>query len=147
MDMKNYCLKLFMAAMAAGLISCSSSPSVTDNLEGADRALAIGDYESTQSACDELVHSSGFNDMSVDQLCHLSVMYLKLAERAPERGNTAQAVACFRKALAISPDSVSIVLSSLPVEELQFTAILRSLAKTGETDITAEADSIPFDFN
>ncbi|MDE7408337.1 MAG: hypothetical protein K2M76_07945 [Muribaculaceae bacterium] len=143
--MKNYHLKLIAVAIVAGLMSCTSQPSANDNLDSADQALSAGDYESTQSACDELMHSC-FDGLSVDQLCHMSVIYLKLAERAPEHDNTDMAVKCYRKALGINPDSVSIVLSSLPVEDLQYTAILHNLVRAGNTDIAAEADSIPSDF-
>lgn len=86
--------------------------------------------------------------MSAAQLCRLSVMFLRLSEQSREQENTAAAVECYRAANRISPDSVTLYFNDLPVEDLQYMAILRSLTSStnAESDTTAivnEADEIP----
>lgn len=119
------------------MVSCTTASSVDQNIDAADRSLAAGEYRSTQQLCDEIVSNNRIDTLSAAQLCRLSVMFLRLSEQSREQENTAAAVECYRAAYRTNPDSAMIYFNDLPVEDLQYMAILRSL--TSSTD--AEADS------
>ncbi len=125
--------------------SCTTKSSVDQSIEAADKAIANGEYGSSQQVCDEIVGTNGLDSLSAAQLCRLSVIFLRLSEQSNEQENTAAAVECYRAANSISPDSVALYFNALPVEDLQYMAILRSLTSSTDADTTAIIIDDPYE--
>ncbi len=110
------------------LASCSGGADGADAISNAETLLANNKYTGAKKICDNLVSHEGKNPLSAGELCRLSILYMKLSEYANEDDNIATATLCFKKAVAINPDSVEEFLSRLPVEEIKYASIVRSLA-------------------
>lgn len=115
--------------LAAATVSCSHSaadgPAV---LESAELAYANGRYAGAQTLCDSLILSRGFDGLSTEQLCRLSLLFVRLAENhGNEDSNTAFAARALRAASDRSADSTAMFLSNAPVEDQARLALITAI--------------------
>ncbi len=110
------------------LASCSGGVNSTNAITNAETLLANNKYTGAKKICDNLVSQEGKNPLSARDLCRLSILYMKLSEYTNEDDNIATATLCFKKAVAMNTDSVEEFLSELPIEEIRYASIVRSLA-------------------
>lgn len=126
---KNLFKILFLAIiMSAGLGGCTPE-NHRDNLSEAKAAFDIKDYRRAQIICDHIAADTAGKTLSAKELCRLSLLYMDIAEACPDSSavNVASATEILRRALDISPDSVSDFFTSLPAEELRGGQLVMSI--------------------
>lgn len=139
-----------MTAMALSFTTLSCNNETADPLSQAESDYEMGLYSSAQSVCDGLIASDEFERLSVNELCRLSVLMVKLADHSDESSNMAYASRCMQAALKMQSDSVIEYVRTLPVDEQSLTILLQQLSRSLDRDSVepireydALADSIP----
>ena len=107
--------------------SCGGSDSVSVAM--AEAEFVAGRHESAGVICDSLIQGPAFADLSVDELCRLSVLMSQLAEYEDEEANMALAAKCMQAAMLQNADSVMSFVHSLPADEQSRTLFLRQLTR------------------
>lgn len=120
---------LIAIACMVMLASCSSDGN-GEAISYAETLIGNSDYTGAQKACDELIKGKELESFSANELCRLSIIYMKLSENGSEDENTATATQCYRMAIAVNADSAASYFANIPIEEVQYAATLRSLAKS-----------------
>ena len=133
-------LRSLLAAtvMAAALAACSDDNS-RDTIGRAEEAFDLHNYTAAQSICDSLISGSNFSDLTVDELCRLTILTSRLAEQTDEESNIALAARCMQSALRRQPDSVLYFIQSLPADEQSTTLLIQQLTRSLDRDTTATA--------
>lgn len=114
-----------VAALLSG--ACGDTDCNQDPLTRAESCLDEGRYNAAQSLCDSLIIGDCFGRMSAEDLCRLSVLFVKLSEQANEGANYASAARSMQAAVRRNADSVEIFIENLPVDERSQTLVLRQL--------------------
>lgn len=130
---------MLAAAMAAvALTSCGNH--AYNSVAVAEDEFEAGRLASAQSMCDSLILGPAFKDLSVDELCRLSMLTSRLADSKDEDSNLALAARCMQAALQREPDSVLIFVHSLSADEQSRSLFIRQLVRT--VDPTCESEDI-----
>ena len=146
--MKNFINVIFAASIV--LTSCDNQGDLS--VATAEDEYSSGRLQTAQAICDSLVLGSRFSDLSVDELCRLSLLTSRIAEQTDEDTNMALAAKCMQAAMNRNADSVMTFVHSLPADEQSRTLFVRQITQmignscdpdTGEIVITAEPDSFP----
>ena len=133
---------IIAAAIAAAVIS--SCGQIGDySVETAENEFQAGRYESAQTLCDSLILGQQFSDLSIDELCRLSMLTSRLADLCDEETNMALAARCMQAALQREPDSVLIFVHSLPADEQSRTLFIRQLTRTVDPSCEPDTVTIP----
>ena len=133
---------MILVAASASLVSCGGD-SVSDSVGYAEEAFNDGRFAKAQALCDSLVLGNSFSELSIDQLCRLSLLFAKLGENgADDEANTAFAAYSLRRALTLDKDSVSIFTHSLSMDDQARFMPLTVLAAPVDTNAIFHADSI-----
>lgn len=148
----NFLKLTVITAVTAAATSCGGIGQTGDPVTRAEALYEDGRYAEVQTMCDSLVTPARINSLSVDQLCRLTLMFIKLADYSAEDDNIAMATRCFRDAGERSADSVSAFFQKCPLDQqsqlLLLSRISQSLSErpdsiTDETPIIIdEADSM-----
>lgn len=101
-----------------------------------------GHIESAKSICDEIIADGNAEQMSVDRLCRLSVLLVKLADHGDEESYIALAARSMKTALARDADSVRIFVRNLPVDQQAQTVMLQQLTDAIDRPVKDLTDSI-----
>lgn len=125
--------------LSLALTACSGE--IHDSVTSAENDFEAGLFESAKSICDSLVSGDRFNGLSVDELCRISVLMVKLAEHADEEDNMAMAAHCMQAALSRDADSVFSFVQALPVDQLPQTVLIQQLSNSIDQPYTL-SDSI-----
>lgn len=130
---------IITAVITAAVIS--SCGRIDDySVETAENEFQAGRYGSAQTLCDSLILGQRFNDLSIDELCRLSMLTSRLADLCDEESNMALAARCMQAALQREPDSVLIFVHDLPADEQSRSLFIRQLTRT--VDPSCEPDSV-----
>ena len=100
----------------------------TNAVAQVEELMAQNSYESAQKLCDNITDVENLEEIPVMDLCHLSLVYVKLSEQMNEVENMAKATKCYHAASLMSADSVEAYISELPVEDIQYAEMLRRLS-------------------
>lgn len=119
-------LTLTLALLAA----CSGG--IENTVDRAENDFINKRYEASQTICHNLAGSEEFDALSVNDLCRLSTLLVRLAEHSDEESNMALAAHCMQSAIDRSPDSVLIYLRSQPVDRLSETILLQQLSRAAD---------------
>ncbi len=141
-----------IAVIAAAAMACGVPDHTGDPVIRAEALYEDGRYEEARTICDSLVTPGRIANLSVDRLCRLTLMFIKLADYSAEDDNIAMATRCFRDVGERSPDSVSAFFRKCTLDQqsqlLLLSRILQSLDErpdsiTDETPIIIdETDSM-----
>lgn len=131
--MKKIRLILTAVIVAAVAAACGSS-STKDCIATARAAIAAGDFDLAQKTLDEIVVDIDSKSPSATELSQMAVLYMIVNDNQDENGNEASALDCFRRAVALDPDSVQACFRSLPPDESQYLFMLSSLQCGMEVD-------------
>ena len=123
--MKNVII-LLLSVLA--LSSCGGGAN-TCTVAQVEEMMALSNFQSAQKMCDKIIEEKNLEDIPVVELCQLSLAYVKLSEHMNEVENMAKATKCYHVASSINADSVSVYISGLPIEEIQYTEMLRRLSE------------------
>ncbi|MBQ4345141.1 MAG: hypothetical protein IJC40_04490 [Muribaculaceae bacterium] len=130
---------LLLVTLLMVLVSCSENQSqdTAASLAYAEASIAAQNYEAAQNTCDSLMQVT--TDLYATQWCHLSIIYMKLADVniSREEENTAVATRCYNKAFDINKDSAEIYYSALSPEEYAHYDMLTKLVNPIR-DVTVE---------
>lgn len=117
-----------IVVLAFGLASCGGG-SVDGSLDAAENSLANNDYSEAVGICNRIARRDSLNDLTVTQLCRLSMIYMQLSENRDEDVNVAMATRCFHLAMEHDADSVASFFNNIPVENQHWVHFLNSLNK------------------
>lgn len=123
-------------------MSCRSATS--DDITVAEVAVDEADYNTAKQICDDIFAAHNDSTLSVNDLCRISIVYMKLSDIAAEDENTALATQCYRMAVSTSPDSARAFYRNLPIDEAQHVEVMATLEQwiDGNRDIIAASDSV-----
>ncbi len=110
-------------------VACSSDKS-GEAISYAEIQIANNDFAGAQKTCDNLMAGKASKSFLASDLCRMAIIYMKLSERYNESENIAVATQCYRTANTINADSVTDFFANTPIEEAQYEATLKSLAKS-----------------
>lgn len=133
---------LLWAALTLVAAACTSgrSDSGTSGIERAEHAFESGRYARSQAIADSLVLGTSFGRLNVDELCRLSMLFMRLGEQNGDEGaTTAMATRCLSAAFARDSDSTVAVIRDMPSEDRGRAMLLTAL---NEQAVTASADSL-----
>lgn len=141
---KNLLVILFVVVLAA----CSDSQKLTVDMAEAD--YMERHYDSARDICNELVNGDNFDRLSIDQLCRLSVLLVKLSDCNDEDSDIALAAKCMQEAMNRNADSVRFYVEAMPVDERSQSVLIQQLITAIESPVDPatlyqHADSIPND--
>lgn len=132
-----------MLLVSAFLQACGSSAPATA-LSRAEDAVADGMYGVAQSICDDLSASAEFDRLSVDELCRLSLVYVKLGENTDNAdANIIAAARSLQAAAERDADSTALFLDAVPVEDRARMAIISAINEAHNTPLLG--DTLNFD--
>lgn len=125
---------LAAAVVATAFAACTDDSSREDTIGRAEDAFELRNYAAAQIICDSLISGRQFADLSVDQLCRLSILTARLAEQTDEESNMALAARCMQSALQRHPDSVLLFIQSLPADQQSSSQLIRQLTRSLDRD-------------
>lgn len=138
-------LLIIVAILGAVFAGCSSKTPPADTVDKAISRFEEGQYNKSRAIVDTLVNdSASFNELSVNSLCRLAQLCLRLdsadAEKAAHVADEGDAVAarCLGRAHTLDADSVDAFINALPREEATRLAVLNRVS----TYLTIPRDSL-----
>lgn len=132
---------LFLPAVTAlALSACTpSTETASGALERAEASFQAGRYAGAQRIVDSLMLNTSLDSMSVDRLCRLSLLLMRLGEKAgEEQGNTAFAARALNAAIERDSDSTVSIMNAVDVDDRARAMIVVALSNASRHD----ADSI-----
>lgn len=141
---------LWAALTLVAAAACTSGARDADasSLQKAEYAFSEGRYARSQAICDSLVLGNQFGRLNVDELCRLSMLFMRLGEQnGDEGGTTAMATRCLSAAFARDSDSTVTIIRAMPSEDRSRAMLLAALNESAATaspdSLIIPADSIP----
>lgn len=120
--------KLFSILIAMLTLTACSESVDTNKVSAIEQFIDDKNYESAQDICDDIADNANLKEISINDLCRLSLAYAKLAEKSKEDANMAMATKCYREAVSINADSAAAFFAEIPVEDMQFSEMLKTLS-------------------
>lgn len=108
--------------------ACSYAEPDRTPVEHVELAIDNGRYATAQELCDSLILGPSFGNLSVNELCRLSLAFMRLSENTSnEEANTAFAARSLQAAIERDSDSTIIFLNSVPVEDQARLALITAI--------------------
>lgn len=127
------------------LTSCGGNRTIDDSaITDVEIMISAKDFESAQSACDDMIEGKDLKQIPVRNLCQLSVFFAKLSEQQNQEDNMANATKCYRAARSLNADTTAKYFSELPMEDIQYAELLKNLANLMDSPMEIR-DSEPCD--
>lgn len=122
--------KLFSILIAMLTLTACSESVDTNKVSAIEQFIDNKNYESAQDICDDIADNANLKEISINDLCRLSLAYAKLAEKSKEKedANMSMATKCYREAVSINADSAAAFFAEIPVEDMQFSEMLKTLS-------------------
>lgn len=115
---------------------------LSDPVAEAEYEYSVGDVDAARSICENLLAGTRADSLSVDNLCRLSVLMVKLAEHGDEEASMVAAARCMQTAISRDSDSVAAFVRALPVDEQAQTVLIQQLSNSIDQPFTL-TDTIP----
>lgn len=136
--------KLFIIFSVTAFFACSTNNVSNDILDQAENACAAGRYSKASEFADSIMSSRNLDNLSVDQLCRLSLVFMRLSENTTEiETNAANAARCLKHALDRESDSTRIFLNHVPVDDQARVALMLAISEAHDAPI--DTDSLFFE--
>ncbi|MDE5786297.1 MAG: hypothetical protein K2H98_07175 [Duncaniella sp.] len=141
-------LIIAVAVLSAAVGCTGASGRAESNLADAEQALAYGRIGEAQSLSDLLDADVNGGVLTVNQLGRLSIVHMKLNEAyvTDENDNVAKALACYRAAFEVNPDSARAFYAECQVDDVPYCMTLATLVQNIDEPMEwpeEEPDSIP----
>lgn len=120
--------KLFLILISILTLTACSESVDTNKVSAIEQFIDDKNYESAQDICDDIADDANLKEISINDLCRLSLAYAKLAEKSKEDANMSMATKCYREAMSINADSAAAFFAEIPVEDMQFSEMLKTLS-------------------
>ena len=144
---KSFLRRLLLPAfiiLTVVLPSCVGTIDTEGDLALAEGAMREGRYGEAAEICRDILQKTDSTAISVNQMCRIAVVYATAADNDCDNElNMARAADCFRRAAAVSADSVSLFLNSLSVEEQSIANMAHRLALGTHSDLRDYEDYVP----
>lgn len=138
--------KIFIIFSITALFACTTNNVSKDILDQAENACAAGHYDKASEYADSIMSSNRLDNLSVHQLCRLSLVFMRLSENTTEiETNAANAARCLKHALDRESDSTRIFLNNVPVDDQARVALMLAISEAHDAPI--DADSLLFEEN
>lgn len=134
---------IMLLAISVLLLAACSGVGESDKISHAELSIMEGDYTEAQDVCDNLLKNRPMNAFTVNELCRLSIVYMRLSENHNADDNVATAIQCYRTAMRLDPDSVVSYFMNVPIEDVQYEATLKSIAKSLDCPVGSIGCEIP----
>lgn len=128
-----------LTVLALAITACTGE--INDPVSAAENDFEAGQFESAKTICDSLITDENLVALSIDELCRISVLMVKLAEHGEEEANMALAARCMQAAISRDADSVAIFAHNLPVDQQSQTVLIQQLSNSIDQQYTVN-DSI-----
>ncbi len=139
--MKYRNLITFLTIAITLLLASCCKDTTAEKITAAEVAIQSADYESAQEIVTEITSADSISKLGCENLCRLSIIYMRLSEHQDEEENVASATNCYHHAVELNPDSASVYFSNLPLEDERYVSVLSELNKYYDLD----SDSIFID--
>ncbi len=137
-------LPLVIVVMTVALPACVGGADTEGDLALAESAMHEGRYSEAADICRDILQKTDSTALTVNQMCRIAVVYATAADNDCDNElNMARAADCFRRAAAVSADSVSMFLNGLSVEEQSIANMAHSLALGTHSDLRDYEDYVP----
>lgn len=113
-------ISIGIVLLSLGLMSCSGTSNVREQVAYAETALAEQDYEESRNLCDEILGSDGRKTLSASEFARLSILYMQFYENSDDADALDRAVECYREATELNADSARMVYDSLSAEDHKY---------------------------
>lgn len=120
---------LFLFIITIILPACSTK-SGDDSINDIEHLIELQDFNSAQKLCENITKEKSLDEITLNNLCRLSVAYMKLSEQINHEENIAMATKCYHIATDINPDSVAHYFSELSIEEAHHEIMLKTLSES-----------------
>lgn len=124
----SYLFLYIFVIMTVGLASCGDG-SIDRSIDAAENSLANNDYAEAMGICNRIAERDSMNDLTINQLCRLSMIYMQLSENRDEDVNVAMATRCFHLAMEHDADSAASFYNNIPVDNQHWVHFLNALNK------------------
>ena len=134
---------LLVVIFAALMASCGGPADAEDDLVLAEDAIREGRYGDAAGICRDILLEDSAG-ITVRQMCRIAVVYAAAADNdCDNEENMARAADCFKRAEAVSADSVAAFINSLSVEQQSIANMAHRLAQGTQSDLRNYEDYAP----
>lgn len=115
-------------------------------LSVAEAAFADGRYAKAQQIADSIAIGDTFADLDAEQLCRLSLLFMRLGEVSGEvEANTGLAARALEAAVARSSDSTALFIDGLPFDDRARLVLAEAVAEGSRHPFDADSLNIDID--
>lgn len=128
---------------------CSNRSDTTTRLSGMEDYIDINNLESAETLRAGLVKDT--MRLSAEELAHLAIMSMKLAEHADNNSVIGDAIKCLRRGMRIDPKSVQAYLKTVSIENERYVRLLCNIINSLDNpavihdDFSSMVDTIAID--
>lgn len=127
---KNLIILSCSIILLAVMFSCRNNEAQMSPIEKAEKALSEGDTAAAQELCDEITQSTDIEKLSTEELCRLSLLYVRLAETGDSNEvNTAMAATCLLKAFELDIDSATTFLDNMSNDDRNLMRFITAISE------------------
>lgn len=109
------------------MVACSQSrPS--DDITMAEKAIEHHDYGMALDLCQQVSQDSS-QSLGVNDLCRLSILYMKLSDLKDLEDNAIVATDYFRKAMTACEDSARAFYDQIPIDDARYVELMIQLRR------------------
>lgn len=138
---------LILAAMSVLLVCCRNEPKNThDDITSGYELIERKDIDGARRACDKIMsEQSNLDDKDCATLCHLSLLYMHIADYSGDGEDEALATTCFREAFQTDSTLAAEFYANLSTDEAAYGMLLASIARGLDHEEDIAADSLSVD--
>jgi len=128
---------------------CSSRSDTATRLSGMEDYIDLNNLESAETLRAGLVKDT--TRLSAEELAHLAIMSMKLAEHADNNSVIGDAIKCLRRGMRIDPKSVQAYLKTVSIENERYVRLLCNIINSLDNpavihdDFSSMVDTIAID--
>lgn len=128
--MKNLTRFIYLFILIAMACSCGSKPSAVSQLSDAEMALEIGRINTAQQIADSLILGPDFAALDAEELCRLSLLYVRLSDENFPETNTYMAARALEAAFRRDSTATSnFIYTQLPPEQRPALALVGAIVE------------------
>ncbi len=117
----------FLILLMICMLACTPSRPA-DDLSVAEAALEHHNYGVALDICQQTA-SGDVDKLSVNDLCRLSLLFMKLSDLKDLEDNAVVATDFYRKAFALNEDSAKVFYDNIPIEDARYVELMSQLQR------------------
>lgn len=138
---------LILTAMSVSLACCRNEQKQTyDDITSGYELIERKDVDGARKACDKIMaEQSSRADKDCATLCHLSLLYMHIADYSGNGEDEAMATTCFREAFQVDSTLAAEFYANLSTDEAAYGMLLASIARGLDHEGDIVSDSLLVD--